>query len=485
MKKLLLISGLCATMLVACSKEQNVLGADPKPIEANIQTSLNEFRSARDLELAINQSEQELRSARLYAINEENEALEDLVPNDNFRRLLSTEGRFVVADTLYQISPKGTFFAHIKDSVSLKGAIELADWSNAKQVRDSLYQLGNVFLYQTYGVEGYQEAEDNEAEAHPEELRSLQGNQPDIDTFPIKRMNRITLAGKAIEKLFGTKKDGIEVLRSNRRRRLSGSLYSYNYLVYAERGLMTQVEKKMWHGGWGRVVNWSGTTIGFHGIIFQEDLEEVPTEVAPFYQDRINNVSVFANEGAGLSLEILNQNFMLNPEDKFAFYAMRSDSKLDSDGIEAIAHKLKAGYGVYSFQKLRDIHQTQCVGFVIDVPKEKTRYTYIMGTSRWASGPRQVKVFERRGPEVNWGELAIGVARLSYGLTKVTIPGGGFIVAAKAIIGTPDVKKGLMQIAKSFKPAKPRTHVAGSAFAYTSDGDGYCGMIMYKQQFGK
>ena len=35
------------------------------------------------------------------------------------------------------------------------------------------------------------------------------------------------------------------------------------------------------------------------------------------------------------------------------------------------------------------------------------------------------------------------------------------------------------------KGAEPSVYVAGSVYAYTEDGSGYCGMTMYKQNFGK
>lgn len=71
MKKSLLICGLFATLLASCNKEQAILGGEPKTSEISAPTTLNEFKSAQELERAIKQSEEELRSARAYAYTED------------------------------------------------------------------------------------------------------------------------------------------------------------------------------------------------------------------------------------------------------------------------------------------------------------------------------------------------------------------------------------------------------------------------------
>jgi hypothetical protein len=43
----------------------------------------------------------------------------ELVPNEDFARLLNVRGEFCVGDTIYKVSPKGTYFSHYQCDHSL------------------------------------------------------------------------------------------------------------------------------------------------------------------------------------------------------------------------------------------------------------------------------------------------------------------------------------------------------------------------------
>ncbi len=488
MKQLLLLGGLCTVAFLSCSKEDGIVRNQSVTESVGTLPLINSFKSATDLNSAIGSTLDQLRSSRLYNLNEGNENLENLVPNDNFRRLLNEKGQFIVADTLYQITPQGTWFAHVSDSAELSSKTLSQSIAPMEQLQDSLYKVGNVYLFKTFG-DHLADADVQDSyleEENSEDLRQFTlDTEPDIDSFPVKNMNRVTVVGKFLEGLLGTKKDGTVVLKSNHRRRLSGSLYSYNYIVYAERGLMAQMEKKMWHGGWGKLINWgTGTTIGYHGIIFREDIPNLSSDINPLYSKSIGDVAVFGKDD-GVALEILQENFLLDPAHKFAFYPMRSTTPIDQNKIEEIARILKEGNRDLSFKKLSQVHDTKCVGFVIDSPSENARYTYILGTSRWSSGPRQVKIIDKQGAQIKWGKMLLGAGQVVLGSIKYTVPAGSVLEIITTVAKPGSVINGLKTMADSFTAAKSRYHVAGSAFAYTQDGEEYCGMIMYKQGFGK
>lgn len=479
-KLLLMFLGLSLASL-SCSRETSLSLVVPSSQEGKAESRLNEFVSRKDFQKAIGLSRSELRSLAIYTDNGDNEEFIDLIPNDNFRRLVSKKGQFVVSDTLYQITPYGTIFSPLKDSVELNKIVREQLFSQMNPVRDSLYKLGSVYLYKTFGEYGYDMKKDSITDSQNNELRSV-GISPEISSFPIKNMNRVTVVGKLIEGFVGTKKDGIEYLQSNRRRRLSASFYSYNYFVHAERGIEAQVEKRMWHGGWGRLVNWGGTTIGYNGIIFREKTDLFSGGYHIPNLNFLNSYSIHEKDGG--FLQIVNPNFLLNSEEKFANYYILSNNEDETqESIERLAKELSSNKNDYSFKHLENVYKTKCVGFIVDCPKSGYRYTYITGTSRWKPGPRQVYIFGRNSMTVEWGDFIIGGTQLAIALSS--IPSGTFWVYVKNAIKSKNVQEGAKKFFQSFKKAEPSVYVAGSVYAYTEDGSGYCGMTMYKQNFGK
>ncbi len=417
--------------------------------------------------------------------NGSNENLIALVPNDDLRRLLTPKGEVVVADTLYCITPQGTVFAHLSDSTKLRRLVESGDFSGMQEVSEKLWQGEGLFLYKTFDdkMNRIDIAEEHAPESAPQ-LRGFESG-PDINSFPVKNMNRITIAGKIIEEAIGTKKEGVEYLRSMKKRRLSASFYGYDYFFHAERGIEAQIEKKMWHGGWGRLENWrEGTTIGFHGIIIREPLgQNLSEKLRSLYTARIDDVEVFGKKD-GLALEVLREDFMLDSQVPYAFYPMMASGKITQEKIEDIARKLRSGYNGMSFDLLSKSHNTKCVGFVIDVPSEEMRYTYICGTSRWKGGSRQGKVLNKSGCSVKWGCLLMSAGKIVVGTVSVLVSKGDAVKKAEET-GKSLIISGVKGLAESFERATPRYYVAGSTYAYAQDGRGYCGMIMYKKGFGR
>lgn len=123
--------------------------------KAGIETStkdlkINNLRSRTDLIHLIEKPEvSSLRSGSDYVVFNNEEWLSDLVPNDNFRMLLNNSGQIIVADTIYQITPKGTFFTHVSNRSELQNALDGSDFTfNSNK---EVYTKGNVSLIKTFG----------------------------------------------------------------------------------------------------------------------------------------------------------------------------------------------------------------------------------------------------------------------------------------------------------------------------------------------
>ena len=153
-KLLLMFLGLSLASL-SCSRETSLSLVAPSSQEDKVGSNLNEFVSRKEFQKAIGLNRSELRSLAIYTDNGDNEEFIDLIPNDNFRRLVSKKGQFVVSDTLYQVTQYGTIFSPLKDSVELNKIVREQLFSQMNPVRDSLYKLGSVYLYKTFGEYGY------------------------------------------------------------------------------------------------------------------------------------------------------------------------------------------------------------------------------------------------------------------------------------------------------------------------------------------
>lgn len=529
---------LSGVMLSACQKQLEPVSNEDFIIEKSSQTP-NRFDSKESLKATIKRSMAELRNynGTYHYYDDENRELEDLVPNDAFRKLLTPKGEIIVNDTLYRITPYGTFFTPVEKTPELNRIIENRSYKEMKKIGEGLYSMNGVSLIKTFGESNSYEISKDESEKNVatinSNLRSLTGDEPNISQFPVKNVDRITILGKFFQSLVGTKKDGEELLKNNGRRRISGSLYSYNYGVYREMGLMAQIDKKMWHGGWGRVDDWSdGTTIGYYGLIVKEKIENLESVWSKYTFGTWRDLEIIGDH-RGICLDIVKENFLLNNEDKFAFYAFRKTSEPSYEEIQTIASILNKQSENMSFATLEEVNETPFVGFIIDVPEAKSRFIYMKGTKRWQGGPRQVKVFDSDHLEIDFNELSRGYKKVQdsyqYIVNQVQASNrnkqqypphyfpefnGGrnnmmyprnyseYQRALKnANIHAPGITseessfvmagyklaqgiKGLSIMAQSFKfPKKSLYRISGDTYCHTRYAGEYTGLIMHKQKF--
>lgn len=118
---------------------------------------------------------------------------------------------------------------------------------------------------------------------------------------------------------------------------------------------------------------------------------------------------------------------------------------------------------------------------------ENKRYTYITGTHRWSPGSRQLKLIDKTKIEIDYKNLAVSAGVLIIEGIKIftdkNSTANSFPKTVKSATKNAAIAKAASDFVKSFELKKPKTQVAGSAYAYTQDGSGYCGMIMYRQRF--
>lgn len=193
-----------------------------------------------------------------------------LVPEHSFRELLNERGEIQVGDTIYCISPAGTFYGSARDVRELRSVVETYKKGDGVPIQENLLKIGNIYLYETFANIAFS---DNDLEGSPEtdkvkddEARSmdiaLAGGipLPDLNTFPKERGRRITWAGKILQSI-SFRKSHVSVFPSSSRRRVNCAVYDYDYLIYHSIGITAKVQKKMWYGGWAKVKYWPERTI--------------------------------------------------------------------------------------------------------------------------------------------------------------------------------------------------------------------------------
>ncbi len=189
---------------------------------------------------------------------------DNLVPNLNFAKLLNIRGEIMVRDTIYKISPAGTFYFHkslldyFENNYSNISALEdfekLTDRTYKREVNINK-QVSSICLYDTYA---YDDKEDLIPDFHMEEIETKISPIPpkneiidnnweeaqdiDWDSQPSYNTGANTVVGKWLEGAFGRNKKYTSNFDS--KHRIWAKLYYYDYVIYSEIGAKTKMQKK-------------------------------------------------------------------------------------------------------------------------------------------------------------------------------------------------------------------------------------------------
>lgn len=284
--------------LGSCSQDQDLIQGESR--ENASLVSILSFSSREQLELAIRSGNNRDSYGRSLAASADDAQTQEarsvskdstlqipfsvLVPDASFRKLLNKQGEIQVGDSVYRITPEGTFYAHHRDLDELRQLSQSPLPREAQQVDEERYRYGNVTLLRTFaGVtfteDDVEEQGEGDNEATPKQQAraipfapSFAGGVPvpDLNTFPSERAQRKTILGKVFYGL-SVPYSHTSTLPSNKKRRLNCAVYNYDYAIYHSIGVRAKIQKKMWYGGWGVVKNWGANTImvGFRHVLMR------------------------------------------------------------------------------------------------------------------------------------------------------------------------------------------------------------------------
>lgn len=211
------------------------------------------------------------RSSRYNIVTAaEEEEVPELIPDEQFVQLVNDNGEIQVADSVYRITSWGTFITTANYVEQLDGILmeepEVRDcrvkipshkfYSN--KIGENLYRIDeNIVLLDTYKRANEEEDYGDERiieDSHVENSSAFRSysdlGEDGYNNLPTKTFGAKTIAGKAIQGLFGRNEDITQ--NFERKRRVKVVFYDLNFQVCYAVGCKVVMQKKNW-------VGWSGT----------------------------------------------------------------------------------------------------------------------------------------------------------------------------------------------------------------------------------
>lgn len=201
-----------------------------------------------------------------------------LVPEEGFRNLLNERGEIQLRDTLYCISPAGTFYTHVKNSAELKRVVDAYVQGQGERIREKTLKIGEVYLYETFANAGFESENDLEVDSDGvggdgELENNLRATnywgipQPDLNSFEQVRARRQTIVGQFLQSTI-IRNSFVRRFDTDNGARLNCAVFDYDYVLRRSIGVTAKIQKKMWHG-WAQIKNWGEgqILIGYRYVI--------------------------------------------------------------------------------------------------------------------------------------------------------------------------------------------------------------------------
>lgn len=268
--QLLLILSVVFGIFSSCTQDENLSKETEVALKKLYeQRNVNVFSSKEAFALALEGKATPVRSAtaQVRNISEATDEEVFMVPNEKILSYLSDKMEIVVGDTLYRVTPNGTYYAHVNDAKEFDQYVNSTDGFNL--VQKGLKRKGKVFLVDTHNTWDGQDNPITNPNFFDDPDDALYENAPDPDLMPSTRMHnnhreitdedfasfpQIGIAKpnflqKALTFFFNKTHYSKYRFKSNGRRKLYVSFYNKDFAFYNTGGFDVKVMKKLWHGG--------------------------------------------------------------------------------------------------------------------------------------------------------------------------------------------------------------------------------------------
>lgn len=197
---------------------------------------------------------------------------ESILPNKNFARLLNYQGEIQLKDSVYRVTKYGMLVANniFRNEIDVANNKLNSDTSLVAKLneRNNMSITRNVYLSRISA-----ETIVNQTQAETKVVTRTSASDLPIWSFPRYTSQSHTFVGKLVGKVLGDRSVKHHDFMS--KRRVKGSLYDYNYLVYQECGCFVAMSRK--RGGFFRKINgWKSMDadelyINYRNVIFELD----------------------------------------------------------------------------------------------------------------------------------------------------------------------------------------------------------------------
>ena len=173
---------------------------------------------------------------------------DELVPNENFARLLNTHGEFRVGDFVYKVSPRGTYFFPESGLEQFEANYAAYENMEGELVKEKTYLIApSVYRYDTFaGVV--------EEEMMPETK---------VNPIPYYNWSQAETHQGSANEVF---ENQIFYKEFQWNVRMKTRVYNHDYVVYQERGAYVKTQNKTWIGWWADKTA-TGLGLGWNNII--------------------------------------------------------------------------------------------------------------------------------------------------------------------------------------------------------------------------
>lgn len=296
---------------------------------------------------------------------------DSLVPNPKFAQLLNTKGEVEVGGDVIKITPKGTYrfpkqyaedcIAFISQNPNIEGqkigedSYQLNDkvtLIKTFQHNDADYSLISMGNYTDLPDDFFgDDDDDSDIPLMPSTRSSIP--EPDFNSFQTFSADRKTFVGKLIQNIIGSTK--ASTVNFNKKRRVRGSFYFYNYGVYGEIGVKGWTDRKRKHWfGWTKV-NCDELRVGWRNVILKLPLSSDLKKALSGNKD----IGYLPPQNININGKIANTATLIMPE-----IPKDLKSKIIAQGVKAIYNYAKSKWG----NKAKDLDKADAC--IIATPSE-------------------------------------------------------------------------------------------------------------------
>lgn len=193
---------------------------------------------------------------------------DELVPNKGFAQLINARGEFAVGDTMYKISPRGTYHFPVSLREEFEKNYAGYETQNGVLVSDKTYELApSIFRYDTFG-------DSEEVTEGDYVLCDIGHGITKSDPIPAPLWSEYPVYRTSADKCFNNQ---VFTYSLPGNRRVRTKVYHHDYVVYDERGSTLKCQKSGFLG-WSAVTS-EALMITWKNIILQGG--HSPGELAP------------------------------------------------------------------------------------------------------------------------------------------------------------------------------------------------------------